>query len=248
MNGFIELSSSREIEAAITRAMSWEYPSLFIGDPGTGKTTALRHFVIKYDGFYCEVNEKTKSPGGLYKMLIQTMIGYRDGKTMWDDGAQLIYFLENHWSGRARRPLFVDEQQAFEAPALRELLHICERCQVPLVLAGNRERLAKTRKTDSVALEQIRSRIGWRVQLGKPNAADCESIGIEHNVEGKEAYAALASFGAGTNLRELVRLLQEAKVCTGGVGSIQLRHVKAAVLSIYGSRDALKLLSTDPSN
>lgn len=240
---FIELSSSRAIETAINRAMSWEYPSLVVGDPGTGKTTALRHFVTKYNGFYCEVNEKTKAPGGLYKMLIQTMIGHRSGRTMWDDGEQLSTFLCHRWNGD-RRPLFVDEQQAFEAPALRELLHVCEEGCIPLILAGNRERLAKIQTRDAAALEQIRSRIGWRVHLGPPSPDDCRSIGVEYNVEGKDAYAALVCFGGATNIRELVRLLREAKVCTGGVGSVQLRHIEAAVLSIYGTRDALMMLKS----
>lgn len=238
---FVEIQASKDILDAIKLAIVGD-PSLVTGASGTGKTTALRHYVHKFDGVYCEVDETTKSPGGMYRMLIKAYFGVRRGRTMLDDAEQLYDAFDHR---DRQRPLFVDEQQTFEATALRELLRVCERCNIPLILAGNAERLAKTKKTDSGALDQIRSRIGHRVQVGPPRPADCKSIAVDFNVEGMDTYAALANFGGRKNIRELVRLLRTARIVAGPVGSIQLRHVETALVNIENTRDALKLLTAD---
>jgi len=82
-------------------------------------------------------------------------------------------------------------------------------------------------------------------KLGKPLPEDCRDIAVEFNVEGKDAYAALETFGCQTSLRDLVRVLEIATVVTGGAGSIQLRHIQQATLKKYGDPSALKLLTTE---
>ncbi len=47
--------------------------------------------------------------------------------------------------------------------------------------------LASTRK-DRVATAQIYNRLSCVIRVPPPNADDCKSVGVEFNVEGKDAY------------------------------------------------------------
>lgn len=107
-----------------------------------------------------------------------------------------------------------------------------------LVLAGNVEKLTKTRPAEMGSLDQIHSRIGLRVHLDTPTAADCRAIAVTFNVEGLDAYQELEAFGSRSNLRELVRLLVEAQEITEASG-IRLPHIRAVAQALYGNRDAL---------
>jgi hypothetical protein len=141
------------------------------------------------------------------------------------------------------KPLLVDEYQALDATALRELLNIAEECKIPLVLCGNGERLAKERPSDKKALEQIWNQARPTFRVDPPDVSNCQALAIEHNVVfDKAVYAALESYGGRSSVRDLVCLLEEARA-VAGTGAIQLAHIETAVLTIHGRRDALKLLT-----
>ena len=107
------------------------------------------------------------------------------------------------------------------------------------MLGGNDRRLAQTQSHDS-ALDQVRSRIGARVRLGKPFAQDCMSIAIDFDVQGKATYDALSAFGTRTSIRDLVRLLERAK--ENAKGAIEMRHVELTIMELFGDPQAVKLL------
>lgn len=243
---FVETETAKQMYRAIERAQQWSYPSLITGSPGTGKTETLAHYMDEFHALYFEVDDKCKSPVGMYRRLADLLEVKEPGRVSYYDRVQGIERGLAH-IGRARllsryqvRPMiFVDEQQKFEATALRELLRVCEQANCGLVLAGNAERLSKTLPADHGALDQIHSRIGYRVRLEQPKPADCNAFGTMHNVEGVEAYNALASYGSRTNLRALVKLLEEARHFAGE-GAIQLQHLENAASTIHGTRDALR--------
>lgn len=251
-NGFVEISAVRTIRAAIDRATNWQYPSRVISRPGMGKTTALRHFERKLGAVYCMVKAQHKDTAGMYLMLLEAYGLYRRGKTARDDANQIYHDLtRSEFDGDGwqvvphKRPLLVDEYQTLEATALRELLNIVEECRIPLVLCGNGERLAKERKADRAALEQVWNRVRPTYRIDAPDADDCRNIAIEFDVEFDHAtYAALAAYGDSTSVRDLVCLLGEARA-VAEVGVITLHHIETAVLTIYGTHAALKLLTTD---
>jgi DNA transposition AAA+ family ATPase len=249
-NKFVEISAVSVIRAAIDRALSWPYPSRVISRPGMGKTTALRHFEGEVGAVYCMVKAQHKDTPGMYQMLMAAYGMYREGKSTRDDALQVYRDLkrsafdgENWTLRRHDRPLLVDEYQTLEATALRELLNIVEECQIPLVLCGNGARLAKERKADQAALDQIWNRVRPTYQIDPPDGDDCRKLAVEFDVEFDRAtYDALAMYGANTSVRDLVCLLGEARA-VAGPGVIKLHHIETAVLTLYGRRDALKLLS-----
>ncbi|MGG7517671.1 AAA family ATPase [Allorhizobium undicola] len=231
-----------------TVAMEYRCSVHLIGRAGTGKSTALWHVARELGGSYCEVSQATKSTKGLFELLLDS-IGRRTGKKYLSDIADEVYYYfqpretvsEEGWTYTPRL-LVVDEVQTLEASAFRELLRVQEKCEVALVLAGNAERLAGRAK-DANTWEQIESRISIQRPLPGPSRRDCDLIGSAYNVEGKDAYAALAAFGMRTNLRDLTKLLQFAAGLTGGTG-IRLKHLEDALRLRKPKSDVLKLLRT----
>lgn len=249
MNRFIEVSAAKDVlEAAESAIALPQYTSLVTSDPGMGKSWALKHYAEKLGAKYIEIQVAQKAAAAMTRALLLLYQGWVRGQpthaTVRDS---LMVKMEaiGDWdlSGRQPKLLFVDEFQELEATALRDLQKICEGSGTSLVLSGNKERLAKERREDRPALDQIWSRVGHRVTLAPPSSTDCRDIAISHNVEGKECYDALAWFGGQTSLRDLCKLLDRARLVAGPSGTIRLPHVEAALLALRGSRDALKLLS-----
>lgn len=237
---FINIGSSLEIRKAMEIARDIpNYPVLISSKPGMGKTTALKHHAKEMGGYYCEVGQSSKSVKGMLTMLIDAVGFPSSYKHVKDLNDTAIELLSVHIHGPTL--MLVDEVQILELTAFRELLRVHEATGISLVLSGNDRRLARTRIYDS-ALDQIVSRLGLRVELGPPNEEDTRSIGIDFNVEGRDAYSALHNFGRKTSVRDLVRLLVFAEQLRGQTGSIHIHHLKMAFLTIYGSRKDLKLL------
>lgn len=242
-SGFVETNAVRVIRTAMDRARKWPYPSRVISRPGMGKTTALKHFASDLEAVYCSVQARYKKTEGMYLMLMAAY-GPEPDKEVARDNARQLYS-ELPQLDYACIPLVVDEYQTLEATALRELLNIVAECKIPLVLVGNGERLAKEPKDDRPALEQIWNRVRPTYVIDPPDLEDCRAFAIEFDVECKQpTYAALAAYGAKTSIRDLVCLLQEAREVRGA-GIVTLEDIRTAVLTIYGRRDALKLLQSD---
>lgn len=248
---FVETTSALQVRGIIEEAIADEYPTLVMSEPGMGKTTALRHYVDEMGGFYWEVRESEGTVRQMYLSLMTAFRFWHDSRHTNDVAAALFAQLGDYTENRRNsapyddRPapfLVVDEFQNLDLTALRELLRMAERARLPLVLSGNDKRLAKVKSHDT-ALNQVKSRIGARVTLKSPYPQDCQSIAIDYNVEGREAYEALAAYGGQTSLRDLVKLLKASGRCTQGQGSIQFRHIEQALMTLNdGDRRALKLL------
>lgn len=234
---YVETRAARQLRAALGTAVQLGCPVLAVGDAGLGKTVALKRIAAETGAAYCEVAQHTKNIKPMFQLLHDAFGIYQTSKFVYD----LALALKRQIGSKT--PLIVDEYQNFAPTVLRELLHIQEHCGFPLLLVGNRERLAGGRR-DAGALDQIASRLPYTVAVGKPTRDDCVNIGVEYNVEGRDAYEALANYGQGTSLRSLCFLLDMCAAATGGRGSIALRHIETALGNMTpAGRDALKLLS-----
>lgn len=235
---FVEIASALTVHRAISTAVRLVAPVRIVGIPGTGKTAALEHYAPEFGATYCQCAGFAKDIRGLFRLLVAAMGIYTDARHTGELADVLFERLSNRSSSHA--PLLVDEWQTLEPPAQRELMRLAETCRIPLVLCGNAERLF-TSRTHKAALAQIESRIAAEFKTTGLSDADCDSIAIEHNVEGKDARDLLRRLGAALQFRGLNDVLVEARSATGGRGSIQLRHLELALASLnYWARFTMK--------
>lgn len=67
-------------------------------------------------------------------------------------------------------------------------------------------------------------------------------IGAEHNVDGADAYEAIATYGQNTSLRALCNFLQNCAAGTSGFGSIRLPRIETRLRGMSCGSDMLRLL------
>ena len=238
---FTETESMGKIRNAVNFAIrtvesssfSEPMPSLILGKPGTGKTAALLKIASEDQRMiYVQASEGDRKTKGLMKTILQTMSVWHDRRFSYDLVELVVDQINNrpNWSNavEARDIILVDEYQSYDLGAIRELMKVCEHSFVPLILAGNQERLKAT-QVEKTALDQIQSRIGAKVSVqDHPTPKDCEKIGVTYNVEGKDAYNWLRNIGRSYSLRELTRVLDFCHDMTGGKGGIRLHHLQEA--------------------
>ncbi|BAV52921.1 Uncharacterized protein MLTONO_p0451 (plasmid) [Mesorhizobium loti] len=240
MTVFVETRAALTVRAAFDMAVKMRYPVLAVGKAGLGKTLALKWIATHTGAAYCEIAQHTKAMRPMFLMLHDAYGVQNDSKHTYDLGKDCMNFLGGRYG--PPRPLLVDEYQNFTPTVLRELLHLQEHCGFALLLAGNTHRLAGTRR-DTHAMDQIESRIGMRFEIGQPTREDCVRIGAEYNVEGADAFEAIATYGQNTSLRALSHLLQTcAAATTSGDSSIRLPWIETTLRSMSCGSDALKLL------
>ncbi|OJF99972.1 ATP-binding protein [Pararhizobium antarcticum] len=252
----VETDTVKIARMASKFSLDMGFPVHLIGRPGTGKSSALWHIAQDMGGGYCEVSAQSRSTKGMFQMLLGTLGIADDHKYISDlsDDVYRCFMPINRYCSEAGcfvdvpHFLVVDEVQTLEATALRELLRVQEKCSLGLVIAGNAERLATTRR-DAATWAQIESRIGMQRHLPGPSICDCELIGAAFNVEGKDAYAALSAYGTRTNFRDLVQLLETARRMsgpeTGHAVGIRLIHLQNALSTLTARTGAMKLLNPE---
>lgn len=243
---YVEISASKHILTAFQFAIETRQPVRILGEPGRGKTSALKHYLPGFHGYYVEARGQHKTLPGMLNMLLDTYGTYRQGKQLKDLADAVTRTLNQQYGIGSAPPLVVDEYQTLEPQTLRELFKITEASQVPLILSGNGETLVN-RRDGKAAMAQIDDRIGMRIEIVGLTYQDCIEFCIEHNVEGRDAHEAICSYGQRTNVRQLSRLFDQCRIVAGAKGSIQRRHIETALLLITGSEASLKLLNSRTS-
>ncbi|MFB9951973.1 AAA family ATPase [Rhizobium puerariae] len=241
---FIEIGAVKRTRGAIQYALESEYPAYIISDPGYGKSTALHYLSQAENGAFLQISDQTKSVSGLYRGLLKALDCYSWGPYERDQYERLVSTLKSRSFDGSRPLIIIDEFQALEDRAKRELLKIQEDCRLALVLGGNAERITSSNsgKKDALALKQIESRIGMRVFLPALTRPECVDIGAAYGLEGMDAYEAVENLGTQTNVRTLCMVFQQARKMAGPTAALRLNHIRTALLALNGKTTALKLL------
>lgn len=241
--GFVRTATVQLIENAFEKALGARIiePVAIIGEPGVGKTTAMAYIAASRDkvAFVTGMPSNRRLKAFL-SVLVDAFGIATDAKFAADLASVLEYSLpyraEQGWS------LIVDEVQLLDADAVFQVCKYAELFALPIVLAGNSHSLKRTRANAS-AIEQIRSRVSNWLVIDGVSEADVREFGVNANVEGKDAYALLTRYGLKTSLREVTRLLHEARVFAGTSGPIRRQAIAEALTSLLGPKKAATIIT-----
>lgn len=113
-SGYVEISASKHILTAFKFAMETRQPVRILGEPGRGKTSALKHYLPAFDGYYVEARGQHKTLPGMLNMLLDTYQIYRQGKQLKDLADAVQSTMDREYGIGRASPLVVDEYQTLE--------------------------------------------------------------------------------------------------------------------------------------
>jgi DNA transposition AAA+ family ATPase len=229
----VNTTTKRRIETSFEHAVDNRAAVAVTGAPGVGKTTALGAIAEQRAlTAFVTVTPSNRRLKALMSMMCHAFGISTDAKFGTELASVLEYQLPaaagNGWA------LIVDEVQLLDGDAIFQLVKYTELFGLPVVLSGNAHSLKRTRANAS-AIDQVRDRIGLWTTIDGVTEADLIEFCIEYNVEGRDARALIVEQGMKSSLRSTTRLLSEARVFAGPVGSIRRANIADALTLIHGA-------------
>lgn len=239
---FAPTSISKRVQEAIDFAVNAVGTAVIIGPAGIGKSAALADYCSTHEkAVSFEIEQPRKTLKRLNESIAEAFNIYISREFTSD-----IYdvLTDRLWSKVERGAfLIIDEVQNAGIDGIRMLMSMHEHTKMPIILVGNPAAIKRTQANTAV-FDQIEDRVGRWVRLERPLPEDIQSIGIDHGVEGKDAFDVLVAYGMHFTIRKAVRLLQTARAIAGDKGSIRYNHLMDAAIFIHESRnEVMKLLS-----
>jgi hypothetical protein len=229
---FVETELARDVREAVEWACLRRWPIVVTGPAGIGKTTALAELARSNDrAAFVSITPGHKSMRQMLAMICDAFGSQVDRYQIHDLADVLDYRLPI--AAENGRFLIVDEVQLLGGQELLQLVKYSELFLLPVVLAGNEYALKKTR-ANAAAFDQVESRIGRFVRFKGVTEGDLAAFCAEHNVEGPDAHKLVIRFGSTRFLREVMKLLGEARQFAGATGSIRHAHLVDALKNLYG--------------
>ncbi|TDX60783.1 AAA domain-containing protein [Methylosinus sp. sav-2] len=250
MKRAVQTTIYKAIEDFVSYAMMTGQAVSIKGPPGIGKTFALKYLAAKIPGAkYIELATASGSMNPATR-LICDHLDIRGGQqhcgTMWRSletyFEQELRYRDDELESK-RTVIFLDEAQYLKLNILKDILSLSENYKATFVLCGNRSLLKRTQAVDADAFGQMGRRVARQLELTPPEDEDFESIAVDFDVSGKEAYRACVAFGRATNsIGELVRMLNDARLQVGD-GPLTIDEIKAAAAVGKFGLKALKTAS-----
>ena len=231
---FIETNTTRLIHNALVYAQASRRISIIYGNPGVGKSEALRAFAAGRPN--CWLVTIRPSTSTLVECLteIAEEIGLSDGPRR---AGPLCRAIRRRMTG-TNGLLIIDESDLLDYAVYEELRLLQEETGIGLVLCGNHQVYARLTggNSRSVDFARLFSRIAKKVVIEKVKAADVDAIAdawqLTGDTERKLVHALAAKSGA---LRTVSTTLDLAAVLAQGAGeSLSERHIRAAVKDLEG--------------
>lgn len=203
---FVKTSIAQDVFQTLKYAHSYQKNCAIVGDPGCGKTIALRQYTIdQVSAFMVEATETTTSMSLLRSIYDALKLR---GETKSNDMFEAIVAKLKD----SKRLLIVDEGENLNTRCLEIIRRIQDFSHVGLVVCGTKklESLLKGRKGE---LAQLSSRIGMRVELGMLKPSDTQMI-IEANFPAAIELAPIFHQLCKSNARILQHLIDLVKMAT----------------------------------
>lgn len=224
-SGFCPTPTAQSILHLLSACQAHGLLGAVIGEPGTGKSTAIAHYVARNrNSIACRMSKvASKQQPGLLR--IAEAVGSWAEPHM---GAAEVFQLIGRRLASAHHPwgsplLILDEAQHMDDELLETVRDLwdeqnAEERRMGLVLVGNPQLAerwgdggAKRRKFSN--FRQLKGRIGPQLALNEPRAEDIGAICAHHGIEGARACKVVASAAAQAgglhNVGNLVRVATE---------------------------------------
>ncbi|WP_066718658.1 MULTISPECIES: AAA family ATPase [Hyphomicrobiales] len=220
---FVETEVSRLIFDVIEDARENTICAAIVGNPGVGKTMALEAYQASHPK--ARVVTATAVMSGsmlaLFKHVAYELGVYPDKGL--SDLQQRLFGCD--FTGAA---LLIDEAQNLPLKAVRELLYLWEKCDLPLIFCGNAEVLKRV-NVDHGAFAQISRRVPRREQINGILDSDADAITNTFGVEGMDCYALMRKIGAKFHADGVVQVLTRARRIAAQRSSIRLHDIHDAL-------------------
>lgn len=222
---FCETPTARRVLELVTYCRDYRDMGIVVGNPGVGKTTALRHYADTHEGaYFCTMQSSMASLSAALAHICNALGEYAPTKAA--EASQIICNRVRWLDEEAI--LIVDEAQELKDPVINELRSIHDATGLPIVFCGNRDFRSRFNNTRAAAFAQFTSRVGIRLEFWESSVADIEAVCRPHRVQGKRAWTYLTDLVAnGGGLRTVSKLIAPAARMAGD-RPIQLKHLKAA--------------------
>lgn len=229
-DGFCETPTAATIINAARYCLVNQRMGLIVGEPGIGKTTALRHFTQSTMGVhFVTINPTLRTLHAALSHIAQEIGCYPGGRAR-----ETYEILERGLGRRHGRLLILDEAQHLSDEALEALRCIHDGTQAGVLLCGNaffRTRFNNERR----GFGQITSRLGIRIVLEHPDAADVDSICAQREVHDPAARSFLVTQSRTVGALRLVdSLIDMATKLAGSAGAIRVKHLKDGLRMLGG--------------
>ncbi|NUZ06720.1 AAA family ATPase [Piscinibacter koreensis] len=214
MPTWVPTQTGRDIETALAFAQREPSISVIFGGAGVGKTTAIRRYAEENNNVWVTTSSPARGSMAAALSDVADTLGMRGLPQRPDQVSRDIMQALRGTEGL----LIVDEAQHLSVGALEELRSIHDSCEIGLCLSGNDSVYSKmTGGGRKAVFAQLFSRIGWRLPLRGPTAADVDAIldawkvpgAAEHDVARR-----IASKPGG--LRGLFQVLRQARIAAAG--------------------------------
>ena len=229
-NKFLDTDAARKIYQVLDYAAGHSAIVIISGDPGTGKTWALKKYAEdKEETVYISLTVLSR---GVSQFLQRLALGLKMGgmprRRAWS--ARLYGSVVDHIKAEGVKLLVVDEAQFMGLAALEVIRCLHDEIGLGVALAGNEYVLTRmTGGPNSAAFAQFHSRVDIHTRLNVQRA-DIEKLAASYGVAAKEAITLLERTAQPGGLRSVSRTLRlAAMLAETGRGDINGKTIYEAI-------------------
>lgn len=228
---YIETPTAAKITAALTYAQLTHTIALIYGNPGVGKSQALKQYAATGNNVWrlTASKSRTNELETMYELALE--MGISDAP--YQRGA--LSRLLRHRLRDTNALIIIDEADWLNHDAIEELRILQEECNIGLAFAGNHKVYDRlTGGSRAVEYARLFSRVAKKIVINNVLASDVDAYCDAWNINGRDERALLKTIAKRPGaLRSLSHILPLASIYAQGKSEpVNTQHLHAALLEL----------------